>query len=257
MNTRNPRILQIGAIGSLVLLAVLLMLQTLKVKPLELDAQWVAVAALPAIIALFAGGYVTKFTGFGMELETALKTPVTSLDLTASEALADIPGDEKRSIMYLNQMPREKAHSIRWLLFTSDRREYYGAHAVNEYLRRLPNLDFFEVRSREGDPVCYLPTSVFRQAADPGYMDPFDAHRIEQFIEALEDDRVPQAFPESAVTLRVASSDSLANVLKSMRAENAPFAAVMSRTGRYLGVVYRSEVESRIADFVLTSVKDR
>jgi CBS domain containing-hemolysin-like protein len=47
----------------------------------------------------------------------------------------------------------------------------------------------------------------------------------------------------------------LVDVLKKMRSENTKLAAVISETGRYIGVVFARDVESRIADSVLNTSK--
>jgi len=98
---KKENALIIGAIISLILLAVFGWLQTKDSKLLQLPSQWLAMAVLPIIVALFIGGFINRFKGFGVELESTLKAPVASLSLTAYDAVADIPGDEKRSFMYL------------------------------------------------------------------------------------------------------------------------------------------------------------
>lgn len=184
-------------------------------------------------------GYISKFKGFGVELESALKAPVTTLDLTASDAVADIPGDEKKSIMYLDNMSRDKARSIRCLLFTSGKRHYYAPYTVKEYLERLPNLEFLEIRTQTGDIVCFIPVDALRI---PGQdtNGQFDSDRIHVLVNAIEENRAPTEFADAAVTLRVQNNMSLVDVLKIMRSENSKLAAVISETGRYIGVVFGS-----------------
>jgi hypothetical protein len=202
------------------------------------------------LVALFAGGVITHFKGFGVELETTLKTPVASLDLTASDAVADIPGDEKESYMYLEGLSNDKKLATRWLLFMSGRRNYYDSHAIEEYLRQLPNIQYFEIRSESGGIICFIPISVFRPETHK-YNDNINHNNIYRLIKAIEEGNVPAAFPDSAITLKVTSEQNLVDVLKAMRAEKADFAAVVSPSGKYLGVVLANEVERKIADSVL------
>jgi len=70
-----------------------------------------------------------------VELESAIQAPVTTLDLTASDAVADIPGDEKKSMMYLENMSKNKANSIRWLLFKSGKRDKQSLLPKSEFLQ--------------------------------------------------------------------------------------------------------------------------
>ncbi len=251
---KKEQILLLGSGITIALLILFFVLQSYEPSFLKLPTHWLALALLPAIFALFIGGYISKFKGFGVELESALQAPVTTLDLTASDAVADIPGDEKKSMMYLENMSKDRAISIRWLLFTSGKRDYYAPDAVKEYLERLPNLEFLEIRSQLGEIVCFIPVDAFRiNSQDTN--EQFDFDRTRAFVEAINENRVPSEFADVSVTLRVQSNASLVDVLKKMRSENTKLAAVISETGRYIGVVYARDVERRIADSVLNTKK--
>ncbi|MCK5601460.1 hypothetical protein KAR91_06320 [Candidatus Pacearchaeota archaeon] len=241
-----------GAIISLILLVVFLWLQKTESKLLQLPSQWLAITVLPILIALFVGGFITRFKGFGVELETTLKAPVASLNLalTASDAVANIPGDEKRSFMYLKRLSFEKKQAARWLLFKSGRNNYYTTHEVENYLRELPNLEYFEIRSETGDIICFIPISEFKDSSQKDD-ESIDRDNIHKLIESIENGNVPIAFSDSAITLKVSSKQGLVDVLKLMRAEKVNFAAVVSPSGRYLGVVFANEVEEKIIDSVL------
>ncbi len=251
---KNPKILLFGFVISTLLLVIFFVSQSLNASFLKLPIHWLALALLPALFSLFIGGYINKFKGFGVELESAIQAPVTTLDLTASDAVADIPGDEKKSIMYLENMSKSKANSIRWLLFISGKRDYYGDWAVKKYLEMLPNLEYLEVRSQLGELVCFIPVDTFRKESQ-NTNERFDIDRIRVFVDAINENRVLSEFADVSVTLRVQSNTSLVDVLKKMRSENTKFAAVISETGRYIGVVFARDVESRIADSVLNVKK--
>jgi len=85
--------------------------------------------------------------------------------------------------------------------------------------------------------------------------DQFDSDRIRSFIEAINEDRVASEFADLSITLRIQSNAGLVDVLKRMRSENTKLAAVISETGRYIGVVFARDIESRIADSVLNTQK--
>lgn len=249
---KKENALIIGAIISLILLTIFGWLQSEESKLLQLPSQWLAMAVLPLIIALFIGGFIARFKGFGVELESALKAPVASLSLTASDAVADIPGDEKRSFIYLEGLSYEKKQATRWLLFKSGRSNYYTPHGIETYMRELPNIEYFEIKSEAGDLICFLPVSVFRNESQH-YNENIDYEKLSKLIESIEEDNVPIAFSDSAITLKVSSEQALVDVLKVMRAEKANFAAVVSPSGKYLGVVFANEVERKIADSVLAT----
>ena len=248
MASRKGFALVVASLLSVILLLGFGALQEFDAAFLRLSPQWLLVALFPIVVALFVGGYVSRFKGFGVELEAAIGAPVATVNLTASELVADIPGDEKRSISYLNNLSREKARSLWWLLFTSGRVGYYTAFALEQYLERLPNLDFLEVRYENGGILGFLPIASIK-----GPDDEPDRDRLEAFISAVENGDLGSAFPGEATTLQVRTDESMVDVLRKMRSERAEFAAVVSQAGRYQGVVLARDLERRIADSVLVA----
>jgi len=244
----------IGASVSVVLLLLFGLLQEREAKFLSLSSQWIVVSIMPILVALFVGGYITKFKGFGVELESALKETVsTSIELKATDAIADIPGDEKQSMEYLHRLSRTKALSIRWLVFELARRNYYSPYGIREYLMKLPNIEFFEVRTSKGEFVCYIPIGYFKKEGEIDEYELFDMNKMRQFVDAIEEGNVKESFAGIAISVFVKSSDSLVQVLKTLRNEHANMAAVISESGRYLGVLFSHDVERKIADAVLRS----
>jgi CBS domain-containing protein len=248
----KKEIIAVGAIASVVLLLFFGFLQEEGAKFLNLPVQWLFVSILPILIALFVGGYITEFEGFGVKLKSILKAPVTtSVELKAADALADIPYDEKRSMMYLENMSIEKALSIKWLIFEFGKRNYYSIDAIQRYLEKMPNIEFFEVRTGKGQFVCYIPIKYFRDGEN--IRTGFNGDKIYQFVAALEKGNVLERYSGIAITLVVKSDDSLVHVLKTLRSEQADMAAVVSNNGRYLGVLFSRDVEKRVVDAVLSS----
>jgi hypothetical protein len=247
-------IILVGISSSFLLLIIFGVLQEKEAKFLTLSSQWIFLSILPILIALFVGGYITKFKGFGVELESALKVSVsTSIELKATDALAEIPSSAKESIRYLENMPGEKLLSIRRLVFESGRKKYYAASAVREYLEKLTNLEFIEVRTKEGQFICYFPIKLFRGQRDRTRHYEVDMEKLERFVDAIEKDNVKASFSDIAISLVVKSSSSLVQVLKTMRDEQVDMAAVVSDSGRYLGVLFSRDVERKVADAVLRS----
>ncbi len=248
----KKNVLPIATAMSVVMLIAFGVLQHQKAAFLDLPMQWLFIACFPTLVALFVGGHITRFKGFGVELESQLnKTPIASLDLTAKDAVADIPGDEKQSIGYLGQMSDEEADATRWLRFESGRTNYYTAHGIEQYLQRLRGLEFMEVLSGNGNFIAYLPIeelqTVEHGRARPSY------EALQRFVEALEQDRVPEAFARKAITTQVQNGEGLISVLQKLRAQRVELAAVVSDDGRYMGAIRSSDIERRIADSVLVA----
>jgi len=74
---RHPAIV-LGAIISIVLFIALVLFQHYNLDVLKLESRWLLVSGVPILIALFVGGYIKKFKGFGIELEAPEKTPELS-----------------------------------------------------------------------------------------------------------------------------------------------------------------------------------
>lgn len=250
-------IILVGISFSFLLLIIFGVLQEKEAKFLKLSSQWIFISILPILVALFVGGYITKFKGFGVELESALKASVSSsIDLKATDALSDIPGDEKQSLEYLHNMPRERALSIRWIVFESGRRNYYTPYGIREYLEKMPNLSFIEMRTKEGQFICYIPINFFKGQIDSGGYDRFDMEKLGRFVSAIEQGNVQESFSNIAISLVVKSSSSIVDVLKAMREEQVDMAAVISDRGKYLGVLFNRDVERKVANAVLRSKPD-
>lgn len=128
-------------------------------------------------------------SGFGVELEAALKAPVATVDLTASDVVADVPGDEKRGVAYLRSLPEARARSIRRLAFEAGRTDYYEPRAISEYLRRLPNVSLLEVRDESGTILALLPVSALRTGVQRD-----DRHALERFVHAVEQEDLGSEF---------------------------------------------------------------
>jgi hypothetical protein len=246
---RKPCYVYLSILGSLILFLILSILINRESKVLDLSSEWIIFSLFPIIIGLFLGGYITKFKGLGIEIESAINEKIApSIELVATEAIADIQGDEKRSINYLDNLSSEQKRSIKWLLFELGKSDYYSHIAVENYLRRLPNIEFFEVRTDTGNFVCYLPIEYFQN--NNNYQS-YDSEKIMQLIEAIENGNVIDQFPGIANPVFVLSDQKLVPVLKTLYEENIDQAAVISKRGRYLGVIFKRDVESKIAYSVL------
>lgn len=253
---KNPRVVVGGLAVSFVLLLLFGYLQQIGAKFLELSNQWIFLSILPVLVALFLGGYITKFEGFGVKLEAALKEPVSdSVELidTATDAISDIPGDEKQSYTYLQELPEEKALAAKRLVFDMSQKNYYWPTTIRQYLEKMQNIDFFEVRLGDGRFVCYIPKSHFVQEGSVSEPERYDIGKIEEFVEAINKGTIREKYAGIADFVKVRNTDSLVQVLKTMRKENVSMAAVVSKTDEYLGVIFSRDVEKKVADAVLKS----
>lgn len=258
-NITKDQILIYCSVASFLLLLLFGFLQTYKAEFLKLPVHWLAIAILPILFALIKGEYITRFKGLGIEIETTLKAPVTSLNLTTLDTVGKAQGSEKESISYLKSLPNEKKLETKWLRFQSGKRGFYTSHGITFYLEHLPNIQYFEIRSLSGEIICFIPISVFRddsqipQETTGGNI--IKSNSLEKFIQAIENNNVSDAFRHSTITLKIRSDKGLVDALKEMRKEKVNFAAIVTSSGNYLGVAFSYEIERKIADSVLATSK--
>ena len=235
----------IGILASLALLLIFLNLQAVNSNLLNLDIKWLVIASIPLLIVLVRSNIIQKFKGFGIELETRLQDPISSINLAAIAALVDLPSDAKQSISYLERLSSSQRESIQRLTFQIERSGYYDERAIRFYLRELPNINFFEVVNSSGQFIALLPVDLLIERNNP------NEEVLRRFIKVLETN-TPQAFyREIAITKTILESDNILDALQQVRKSKFGYLPVISEDGRLLGIATRPMLESKVADEVL------
>ena len=85
-----------SSFASILLLSLFFILQIFAPNILKIDTKWLIVAGCPLLFALIGGGYIKTFKGFGIELETQLKTSIAESELLATDTLIELPEDENK-----------------------------------------------------------------------------------------------------------------------------------------------------------------
>lgn len=244
--------LVVGAVVSVFLLGLLIYLQKTSPNILKVPAQWVAVAALPIIVVLFAGGYITKFSGFGIILESTLKSPIfDNTDKSPVQIISNIAGGLKRTDDALKTLSRKEKLATRYLRFVSGQ-SVYRYDIVATYLKALPNLYFFEVVDSNNYFVYLLPIeALVTDDSDSAY----DEEKIKKFVDSIALNKVPSGFTPKAITTTLAPDTDLIMVLKKMRDDGIRYIGIVRPNGEYLGVALQTEIEHQIAKSVLAESK--
>ena len=203
--------LAIGAICSIGLLGTFFWFQHDSSKILNLESRWLITAGVPLLAALIVGGYIKSFKGFGVELEASLNKPVTNIELTATEAMEQVEGDEKRSIGYLDRLREQQKRKISRLVLTQGRQDYYRPYALEQYLRVLRGLKYIEVRNSKGKFIALLPVSEFK------YDNNINNNLLGEFIYSLEQSLILQRYSDSIITQTVNEDTGIIESLKIMR----------------------------------------
>ena len=246
------RTILLGGAASVIILAVLLALQQSGSSFLSLESRWLLLAGVPILVALIVGGYVYKFKGFGIELETRLRNPLGTSTLQAIDALEPAPGAEKESLSILDNTPTDELARIKRLTMVLGRGGYYDPNAVKEYINRLVSLQFIEIRNPKGAFRCLIPISVIRR--DHGlYLE----GAIERLVNSVGKSTVLSEFATEAVTDHVNVTDRLIAVLPKVRESKYGWLPVLTAHRVLAGIITRSSVESRIADEVIAAKQYR
>ncbi len=237
--------LVIGAVISIALLSIFFLFQYNDSSVLNLESRWLLVAGVPLLAALIVGGYIKKFKGFGVELEASLSKPVTNIELTATEAMDEVVGDEKRSVDYLHRLSPKDRRNISRLVLVQGRVDYYGPYALDTYLQELKGLKYIEIRNQEGQFVALIPIGEFKHGAE------INNNLLCEFIHALEQSQVLQRYARSVITTHITEDTGLIEALKAMRRHRIQQLVVLDESGVFQGVLMARSVEKRIADNVL------
>jgi hypothetical protein len=247
------RLLIICSILSLGMLIVLAILQYHGSDILKLEAKWLAISGSPVLVALFGGGYINRFKGFGVELESKLKSPIRPIDLKATDAVTGLHGNEKQSVARLPDFKNDQIERIKRLSFISGSRNYYGTDAIIEYFEVLRKLEYVEVKKKSGEFVCLIPIEEFKTCNKNCNISKFSHHEIDRFIEALENENLLQAYSHTCVRLTVKQNEGLIAALQKLRESNTIMAAVVNTKKEFIGLLTEREIEHSIANEVLVT----
>ncbi len=251
----NHSFLAYSSLASILLLTFFFILQISIPEILKLDTKWIIVAVCPLMYALIVGGYIKRFKGFGLELETQLKTAIAESLLLATDSLIELPEDEKKSNQYLDSLTNEERNRIERLTFYSGRQGYYSMYVVRHFLENLPNLKFLEVRNENGIFGCLLPINSLRKK-DIYHREinlEIDESRLVEFIQALENNDIVNKYTTDVIAERVIETDPLIDILPKVRKQRSGILGVVDNSGKLIGILNKSMVEAKIADEVLNA----
>ena len=214
---------------------------------LKVDSKWLALSMLPVLIVLLTGGYIYKFKGFGIEIETSLKEPIKDkvefkARAQAEQAMTGTVEERKRKLSDLYNMTAEKKKSIERLSFINGYHNY-DSTVVAEYLNELSNLEYIELLGSDSRFI--------------GVMSADDlAGKEDEFVQSLAKGTVLVKFSHFIVTDSVDEDTSAIDALALIRKNTKRnFLPLLDKQGKMKGIVTAASLEKRIADDVLQASK--
>ena len=235
---RRQQLVILGFIFTILLIVAFVLFQHFLPSIMQLDVKWIVVACIPLVIALIMGGYIRVIKGFGVELETKIEEPITTLELKAQEVFESTEGMAKDTIGTLYDMSLDRKREINRLQFITKQKGNYAPTIVSEYMRELPNLEYFEIIDKDGFFVCLLPINLFSdESGNP------NGYEIERFIDNLEKDSISVGYGKNSIDVTIKAGRSIVSVLETLRSSRMAEAAVVDTKGTVLGIIKVSDIE--------------
>ena len=244
---KENRILLIGCIISIIIIIILFIIRANKEEWLDINIQWIGVAILPLILALIVGKYIKKFSGFGVELELVSEEPLSS-NTAIVEFVESIFPEEKNTSLYLSVLPSEKKRKTNVLRFRINKKEYYQTYIVADYIRELPNIEFFEATDSRGKFKSL--SRIDRQSLLNQFEDYLG---LRSFIKAIEDNRINDIELETTMQF-IYLSETAVEVYKKISATGKNFIALVDKENILIGIVLKSRLEKYFSELVINAV---
>lgn len=248
---KNHRLVTVATIISFALLALFMWMQSKSVSALALDNKWIFVSFLPILLALLLGGYIKSFKGFGLEIESSLKKPVSTNELQATKGLRMIQREEKQRLDHIYRMPDDEKRKTKILSFVQGRRDYYDDYVISEYFNNLKELEYFEIKDSADNFIALLPTKIFK-FGEPRNERP----SFQEFINILEQSKILEKYAESVITKTTSSETSLIKCLSIMKINNIKHLVVVDSDYKYLGTLSEYTVKRLIINYILEAEKN-
>lgn len=245
------RLLVYGATLSLAAFIILFGIRYYLPELLDIDIKWIAVAALPVILALIVGKYVKKVSVGGWELE-----------LAASERIADNPDIyvamrpvsflDKEGIEKLNDLSMMERESTNALQFKAERINYYSPDAITQYVKKFPALAYFIIKDKKDQFVAMVKISPVDYSKE-------NHEFVRQFIDSIESPWFPREISSSKnfITSHVYSNATLVDSYEILKKSKNGTAAVLrsQESQEVIGLIELQTVKNHLAEMLVRTIK--
>jgi hypothetical protein len=250
LKDKKIKILLYACILSLAALIILFGLRFYAPTLLDIHVKWLIVAAIPILLALIIGGFITRFKGGGFELELAeARGPIIDHQ-EVFEILQPIGVVQKDELEVLQRMSYDEKIRTTVLRFEISRPGYYQEGAIQSYLRELPKVQFFMIVSKAGKLIAmiYINRSIF---LDHGF------EPVYTFINLLADGTVPHKFGP-LVTGRISPDAGIADAYRRLKREFPGVLLVyMKEDDKFpKGFITLERASQYLADIVVRLIKN-
>ncbi|MEM1272881.1 MAG: hypothetical protein AAGF88_03635 [Pseudomonadota bacterium] len=218
----------------------------------DLEARWLAFAALPVLVALIAGRYIQSFSGFGLTIEGAMQEPAQPAQFDDPATFDAGVDSEKASLNALDEMSDVQLQSKRQLKMRVQPDGHYSQDTLKAYLKKLAGLEAILILRPDDTFIGTLPITALQDDAGNWH-----SERLDSLVRGMSGRDVAGQFAGALSTESLALGTSVADAYR--RCVDLGVAAVpaVDRKGRYKGLFMKESLASTIADRTLAALRPR
>jgi hypothetical protein len=249
LKNRKLIILLYGCVISLAALITLFGIRVYAPKLLDIDIKWLIAAAIPIILALIAGKFITRFKWLGVDIEIAAGDRIVDRD-EVYQVIQPFAAQRKDDLRILRAMRAEDKARINALTFELGKAEYYEEGAIIEYVRELRYVHFFLIHDKAGRFVAMI--DIYRALFASQ-----DFELVLRFIRELEKGNIPQGFGV-IITKHLPAQTKIVDAYQRLRKENPGAAFIVFNDDNSewpIGYITREMAERYLADLVVKLIK--
>lgn len=244
LKEKKLKLLLYACIVSLAGLVILFGIRIYAPTLLDIDIKWLVVAAIPIILALIVGRYITRFKMMGFDVELATEGRIIDHE-EVFQILHPFVAQRKGELGVLDAMTAAEKARPNVLAFEIGKVGYYEEGAIKRYVQEMRNIYFFLIYDKTGKFVAMI--NIYRPLFEnQGF------EKVYRFISDLEQGIVPEDFG-LIIRKRISAQARIVDAYKRLRSEYPAVFIVFGdeNTELPIGYITREMAERYLASLVL------
>jgi hypothetical protein len=248
LKDRSFEMLMYGCIASIAALVILFGIRVYAPTLLDIDVKWLIVAAVPVVLALIAGRFITRFKWMGVDIEIAAEDPVIE-HKEVIDILIPLKAQQKSDLIELDNMSDDQRNQPNVLTFIQGISNYYEPGAILAYVKMLPNIRFLMVTDEDSRFVALILISRKK-------FENYNFSDLDPFIRALEQRRIPYNFGKP-ITRRVDPHTQIVDVYEVLKKDPYKIRVLFKKEESLLpmGIITFERTEKYLANLLVKYLK--
>ena len=215
-------------------------------KEFKVEASWVGVAIVPALIWMITAGQLSEFSGFGLtvKLEDARTKSLSGIAAEGTFKTKPVPVEKKTS---RDKIPDYVEQRLEGLSFELGKKGYYVADVIRDYLTTLSDHDFFRyVVFVDGDEkfAGLIPVNTLFEELAQKEQRGLIENRWLYLERVIEGNALGEL--NGVITASVSKDGSKAEALQEMVGRGLTQLPVVTSDGQFLGVIEQEKLANSI-----------